>query len=268
MSFSKVQLRRVAPGRCHTLFQTQDGLLLSTGNNEVGQLGIGIESEESRAAPQVIEILRAKPIVDFSVGLDHNVAITRDGKAYSWGFGPDGQLGFESDDNKPAPTEIPGLSAIVAVGCGLDHTVVLDGAPYPPAPPPKLVLCSDSGFILSTAEGAYWSFGRNENGQLGLGTEVQTVSRPTRRDIPGVKLIKVACGGVHSIGLSTEGILYSWGDGASGRLGLGSSESTQTPTPIDYFVSKQLKVVQYSVGGGHTLALTRTLLGVSLVFSY
>lgn len=127
MSFKKVKISRVAPGRCHTVFMTSDAIVLSCGNNEMGQLGIGIESDEARPAPQVVEILRGKSVVDVKVGLDHSVAVTADGRAWTWGFGPDGQLGFSSDENKPAPTMVPGINNAVSAACGLDHTIVVDG---------------------------------------------------------------------------------------------------------------------------------------------
>jgi alpha-tubulin suppressor-like RCC1 family protein len=255
-SFAKVKLRRVTPGRCHTIFQTADGILLSCGNNEVGQLGVGVEAEEYRDSPQVIEVLRGKQIVDFSVGLDHTIAVSREGKVYSWGYGPEGQLGLGDEENRPAPTEIPALQGIVGVGCGLDHSVVLDCTYY-------YIEFSFSNHPLNDmvprlALGGFWSFGRNDLGQLGIGRTEELIPRPVRGEVLGVKFVKVACGGAHSVALSSSGVLYSWGGGTSGRLGHGVEENLSTPTPIQYFMDKNIKIVNFAVGGGHTLALSGT----------
>lgn len=113
-------------------------------------------------------------------------------------------------------------------------------------------------FICSSGTGALWSFGRNDLGQLGLASTADFISTPTRVEIPGVKIAKVACGGVHSVALSSSGVVYTWGGGASGRLGHGSDQNSETPMQVTYFMEKNIKIVDISVGGGHNLALSGT----------
>lgn len=69
-------------------------------------------------------------------------------ETYSWGWGDFGRLGHGDCRDMFVPTPIPTLSGIpvVAAACGDTHTLVL------------------------TEAGEVYSFGRNQNGQLGTGT--------------------------------------------------------------------------------------------------
>jgi alpha-tubulin suppressor-like RCC1 family protein len=52
-----------------------------------------------------------------------------------------------------------------------------------------------------------------------------------------VKIVKVACGSAHTIALSTVGLVYSWGFGESGCLGLGHNIFvTHTPQKLTFVV--------------------------------
>ena len=90
--------------------------------------------------------------------------------------------------------------------CGLDYTVVL----------------SESGEVFS--------FGDNEYGQLGAGTEPGTLPAKDPEDEVVVckvsavlRAIKVVCGTFHSLLLSEKGCVCSWGRGDGGQLGHGDT---------------------------------------------
>lgn len=70
------------------------------------------------------------------MGHRSGLALTRDGTAWSWGWGYDGQLGDGSDDDQLVPRPIPDLDAdVVALGAGLalkaDGTVWAWGGEVP-----------------------------------------------------------------------------------------------------------------------------------------
>lgn len=58
-------------------------------------------------------------------------------------------------------------------------------------------------------------------------------------------LSKVAVGNGHIIVVSLEHMVYSWGDGSKGQLGLDSLESTTKPTLVEALKGKS--VVRYVV---------------------
>ncbi len=74
----------------------------------------------------------------------------------------------------------------------------------------------------------------------------------------GIKVTRVGCGDFHSIALSTEGKLYSWGGGGNffnrGQCGHGNNKDTETPELIRSLEHKV--IVKFSCGGYHTLALS------------
>lgn len=46
---------------------------------------------------------------------------------------------------------------------------------------------------------------------------------------PSIQVIKVECGSSMTLVLSSDGLLYSWGFGKSGSLGLGEKSNCMTP---------------------------------------
>ena len=76
----------------------------------------------------------------------------------------------------------------------------------------------------------------------------------------GKGIISIACGIFHSLALSNNGELYSWGGGGiaynKGQCGHGHTKDIENPTIIAALQGN--KIVQVSTGGYHTLALTAT----------
>ena len=74
----------------------------------------------------------------------------------------------------------------------------------------------------------------------------------------------VACGDYHSVALSKNGHVYTWGKNQYGQLGHGTKGVEIGPTSTQYFVPKRVEclvghhcVVQVSCGENHTAALTK-----------
>ena len=67
----------------------------------------------------------------------------------------------------------------------------------------------------------------------------------------------MACGLSHTAVALRDGRLFTWGNGANGRLGNGSIESVKQPKLINYFFSKGLKVAAVFCGSAHTVAVLR-----------
>lgn len=68
------------------------------------------------------------------------------------------------------------------------------------------------------------------------------------------KVIKIACGGTHTLALTSTGDILSWGYGNCGQLGLGNEKRcAQTPTLINFGIDK--KFVKIYCGYGHCMAI-------------
>lgn len=61
-----------------------------------------------------------------SCGHDHSVALSKDGRVYTWGAGEGGLLGHGGTESSHIPTMITTLKDITMVQCGGLHTVALD----------------------------------------------------------------------------------------------------------------------------------------------
>ena len=68
--------------------------------------------------------------------------------------------------------------------------------------------------------GAVFVVGSGDFGQLGLGEEVAEKKRPGLLDaFDGAAVAGLACGGMHTLALTVEGRVYSWGVNDEGALG-------------------------------------------------
>ena len=109
--------------------------------------------------------------------------------------------------------------------------------------------------IFITNEDKVYSFGNNSDFCLGLDIEDTVVHRPKLNGmLSGKKLINIACGEHHCIGLSSSGRCFAWGQNNFGQLGIGKDWYSKIPVMI-VELSSQI-VVQVSCGANHTMALT------------
>lgn len=114
-------------------------------------------------------------------------------------------------------------------------------------------------------------FGDGDCGQLGLGEEVTERLRPFPVSVGGQRVVQVAAGGMHTVALTEDSQVWTWGvndEGALGRhtggelwekSGLASGEPGDAYTPGAVALPPAAaKVVQVSAGDSHTCALTET----------
>lgn len=109
----------------------------------------------------------------------------------------------------------------------------------------KLVRSGKSGFgIALTLSGELYAFGNNQFAQLGLGTtfnndtNTNCVAFPTLIDLnKQIKIVDIACGAQHTLLLTENGEVYSFGSNLTGQLGQGLETTRKTvlgvPTKID-----------------------------------
>jgi hypothetical protein len=81
----------IGAGNEHSLFVTQEGKLLTAGYNDNGQCGVG--STQQVRQPTVVAALEDEVAqVHVYNGCEHTLAVTRDGKIYSFGYNYRGQV--------------------------------------------------------------------------------------------------------------------------------------------------------------------------------
>ena len=124
------------------------------------------------------------------------------------------------------------------------------------------------------SDGNAYAWGYNNYGQLGNGTSsysgrstpvrVKTPDRNTYPDLPAnFTYLQVSAGGSHSLALGSDGNAYAWGYNGDGRLGDGTTSSSQsvpvrvkTPDRKTYpDLPADFTYVQVSAGGSHSLAV-------------
>ena len=102
-----------------------------------------------------------------------------------------------------------------------------------------------------------YAYGSGENEELGLGDEVRLLKKPRKISLfslglsfPANQIIKIACGGQHTLALSSNGVLFSWGNNDEGALGREGQEN------IPHRVAGTLNepVTEISVGDSHSVA--------------
>lgn len=165
---------------------------------------------------------------DLAAGKDFYLTVSSGstfGVIMAGGDNSKGQLGDGTTSSHLSAVEVPGLSNMVAVAAGYQHSLALKN------------------------DGTVWAWGDNINGQLGIGSNIDQL-KPVQ--IPGLSgIIAIAAGGNHSLALKNDGTVWSWGDNSNGQLGNGNTTNQNSPVQIQGLNN----VASLSAGAKHSLAL-------------
>jgi alpha-tubulin suppressor-like RCC1 family protein len=214
-SFNKISyfdgkgVTSIGAGNEHSLFVTKDGKLFVAGYNDNGQCGTGSTQQVRQLT--ALQSLDGEDIVSVHVnnGCEHTLAITRDGKLYSFGYNYRGQLGHGTlcSESSPRPVKSLMFKKVLFAASSYHHS---------------LVCCSD---------GTLFSFGRNDCGQLGHG---DTMDRKSPQLIAGVpkEVTGMSCGQFHTSIVSVAGEALVCGKNDYGQLGFDSLENVKNFTKI------------------------------------
>jgi alpha-tubulin suppressor-like RCC1 family protein len=118
-----------------------------------------------------------------------------------------------------------------------------------PAAPPTIAAGSDHSLAIK-ADGSLWTWGWNDHGQLGDGTDTEQRLEAVRIGT-GNDWATVAGGLGHSLAIKADGSLWAWGWNDDGQLGDGTTTSRNKPV----HVGTGTKWVAVSADGRHSLAL-------------
>jgi regulator of chromosome condensation len=112
--------------------------------------------------------------------------------------------------------------------------------------------------VLLTKDGAVYSWGRNNYGQLGLGLdEKEDVKEPRIiKSFGDDKIVDISCGAYHTLFLSKEGVVYGCGLSKDDRIP-GGGKNINKPTKFFDSVDDH-KIIGISSGKKHNLLITES----------
>uniref|UniRef100_A0A3P8Q1P4 Alsin-like PH-like domain-containing protein n=1 Tax=Astatotilapia calliptera TaxID=8154 RepID=A0A3P8Q1P4_ASTCA len=106
--------------------------------------------------------------------------------------------------------------------------------------------------VLPTLQTEVWSWGHGEHGQLGHGDNLARLQPLCIKSLNNKEVVRVAAGAHHSLALTAQSQVFSWGSNSSGQLGHMESPST---VPRLAKLSEGIRVWDVSAGERHTLLL-------------
>ena len=183
-------------------------------------------------------------IKQVSCGAYHFAMCTRDGKVLTCGGGKFGSLGHGSLDNCLKPRVVEALETAVThqISCGIWHTAA--------------VVKKDTAGAEDDL-GEVYTWGDNSVGQLGY-KDPKLISWPLYvENLKGVDIASVACGRHHTLALTSDGQLYSWGSNKFGQLGrriLNDGQEHFCPALLDF---SGYAVTEIAAGMDHNLVIAQ-----------
>jgi alpha-tubulin suppressor-like RCC1 family protein len=180
-------------------------------------------------------------VASVALGDEHGLLVDVVGRVFSFGDNDFGQLGLGNTDTVDRATLVHSLVEegviVVSVAAGMNHSLCLSSV------------------------GEVYAFGDNNWGQLGCGRNEDVHNEPTHVLISSSDSVdeSVVLSGIMSVSagfnlsafLTTDGALYTCGQGNEG--GLGTDPNFNYPQLVNDLASHHVTCI--SVGGGHMVAL-------------
>jgi len=234
LNLHKFNIREVSCGASHTMALADNGAIFSWGRGANGRLGHGNETAVNE--PKKIQSLKNIQVIRISCGWSHSMCIDSLGQVYTWGKGADGRLGHSDESDQLVPKlvdffgekksfDISGgyyHSAVVIEDtlytfgwnefgqCGFPNSHNLTQVLYPrkvdALKGKKVVEISCGGFhtVCLTENGECYTFGRAENGQLGIGSKENQFEPCKVSKLEGKFICRAAAGWWHTVIFHSE----------------------------------------------------------------
>ncbi|XP_078259645.1 putative E3 ubiquitin-protein ligase HERC4 isoform X1 [Rhinoraja longicauda] len=197
----------------------------------VGEALLGSGGDRGISQPDELQCLRDRPVKEVWCGDGHWVFLLTDGTVHTCGENESGQLGRKAGESPLGQVEALNTRTVVQVACGWHHT---------------LALCED---------GSVFAWGAGSDGQLGRGECPNFVHQPRKMNQLEVPIVQIRCGHYHSLALSQDCTVYSWGQNTYGQLGIKTSLKKQ-PDPQSVSCLRGIPVAQITAGESHSFALS------------
>lgn len=174
----------------------------------------------------------AKPvIVSRSVLMICCLLYVESGDVYTFGEGKFGRLGHHSEHNQLYARTVDALvgKRVKQVACGGFHTAAV------------------------TESGEVYTWGGGEHGQLGHGDKVNKTVPTLVESLKDKMVVQITCGWSHTVALTDDGEVYTWGNGDHGKLGHNDTNKVTLPRMVEVLENK--RVVSVASYNEHTVAL-------------
>jgi hypothetical protein len=211
-------------GLYHTCARLDDGSVKCWGENVSGQLGLsdtqrrGDGPGEMGATLPTVSLGPGRIAQQLTAGAFHTCARLDDGSVKCWGQNNTGQLGLGDNQMRgDGPGEMGATLPAVDLGPGRTALQVIAG---------------DRHTCARLDDGSVKCWGRNLEGQLGLGDTVQRGASPGQMgaSLPSVSLgpgrtaLQLTAGAEHTCARLDDGSAKCWGRNDFGQLGLGDTQ--------------------------------------------
>jgi alpha-tubulin suppressor-like RCC1 family protein len=223
--------KQVSSAVFYTAAIKTDGTLWTWGRGSYGNLGNATTS--LNISTPVTTFAGGTNWKQVSAGVQYIAAIKTDGTLWTWGNNNTGQLGNATITATSTPvTTFAGGTNWTKVSCG--------GAG------------SNSHTTAIKTDGTLWTWGLGTDGRLGNGVTAGNISTPVTTFTGGTNWKQVSTGQNHTAAIKTDGTLWTWGLGTSGRLGNNSTNTVSTPVTT---FAGGTNWKQVSAGGQQTAAI-------------
>lgn len=230
-----VEAVEVTVGQAHACARLNTGAVYCWGSNARGQLGNGAIDQGTHVPSPVMDLDDATQI---SAGFDHTCALRSNNQVVCWGYNFTGELGNGTVSPSGSPVtvmreDLTPLDNVLGIGSGAGHT------------------CAYAELLSTPGEIRLWCWGRNVEGQLGLGRDSQVETRAVQIGASFLDSIDLVVGGdFHTCARRSDKQLYCWGINENGQLGTGGIEAHNVPFSIPDVGA----VEHLALGFGHTCA--------------
>ena len=235
-------INQVASGGRNSMILTTDGQLLVCGSNIFNLLASNAKIQNNEVYQKVFKSIKffeenEEKIKEIAVAEFHSLALNENGEIYGWGGNLYNKLG-QTNGLCGLPSKIFIKRKIVSIACGDYHSCAL----------------SENG-VLYTWGGGGESYNKGQCGQ-GSKKDVESPKKVEFFTKKGLHVVKVACGGYHTIVMDEKNELYGFGKGVFGQCGYGQNEDTDIPKKINFNDKNLNKIIDIKCGGEHSLFLS------------